>query len=383
METILALGGRTSSPRNDARQPRLVRFDQWTIVLGSIICIFGLLLQARAATSLTLAWDPSGASGIAAYRLHYGTSSQSYSQTRDLGNTTTTTVSNLLPGQTYYFAVTDYNTAGVESIYSNEVSFTATVPIANGSGVAKDFNNDGKADLIWENTSNGACVIWNLNNGVVVPNATIALPTLAPGWQIAAVGDFLGNGQSDLVLENTIDGSHCIWVMNKGVYVYTIALPTLAGGWHVAGAGDFNGDGYADLVWENTTSGDRTIWMLKNGVYLSSLALPAVDPSWHIVGVGDFLGNGQSDLVWENTVSGGRAIWILKNGVLDHGISLGTIPIVYHIAGVAGFNGNGKADLVWENTATGSRAIWFLNNGVYSSSGTLPSVPTTWHIVDH
>ena len=112
METILALGGRTSSPRNDARQPRLVRFDQWTIVLGSIICIFGLLLQARAATSLTLAWDPSGASGIAAYRLHYGTSSQSYSQTRDLGNTTTTTVSNLLPGQTYYFAVTDYNTAG-------------------------------------------------------------------------------------------------------------------------------------------------------------------------------------------------------------------------------------------------------------------------------
>src|SRR6266436_9320676 len=123
METILALGvRRTSPPQNDARQPRLVRLDKWIVVLGSLISLFGLLLQARAATSLILAWDPSGTSGIAGYRLHYGTSSQSYSQTRDLGNTTTTTVSNLLPGQTYYFAVTDYNTAGAESIYSNQVS---------------------------------------------------------------------------------------------------------------------------------------------------------------------------------------------------------------------------------------------------------------------
>jgi hypothetical protein len=136
-------------------------------------------------------------------------------------------------------------------------------------------------DLIWENTSNGACIIWNLNNGVVVPNATIALPTLGPGWQIAAVGDFLANRQSDLDLENTIDGSHCIWVMNKGVYVYTIALPTLAGGWHVVGAGDLNGDGYADLVWENTTSGDRTIWMLRNGILrVLQTSAATVKPIW-------------------------------------------------------------------------------------------------------
>jgi hypothetical protein len=253
--------------------------------------------------------------------------------------------------------------------------------IPRGSGIAKDFDGDGKADVILEDSVTGKRGVWHLNNGVYAWATYLA--SVNTQYHIAAVGDFLGNGQSDLVWENTINGSHSIWVMNDGIYVYTIALPTLAGGWHVVGAGDFNGDGYADLVWENTTSGHRAIWMLRNGVYSSSLVLPAVDPSWHIAGVGDFLGNGQSDLVWENTVRGGRAIWILNNGVLDHGISLGTVPIVYHIGGVADFNGNGKADLVWENTATGSRAIWFLNNGVYSSSGTLPSVPTTWHIVDH
>jgi kumamolisin len=253
--------------------------------------------------------------------------------------------------------------------------------IPRGSGIAKDFDGDGNADVILEDSVTGKRGVWHLHNGTFAWSTYLS--GVNPQYHIAAVGDFLGNGQSDLVLENAISGSHSIWVMNNGICVYTITLPTLAGGWHVVGAGDFNGDGYADLVWENTTTGERTIWMLRHGVYLSNLALPTADPSWHIAGVGDFLGNGQSDLVWENAITGGRAIWILNNGVLDYGINLGTVPTVYHIGGVADFNGDGKADLVWENTAAGSRAIWFLNNGVYSSSGTLPSAPTTWHIVNH
>ena len=253
--------------------------------------------------------------------------------------------------------------------------------IPSGSGIAKDFDGDGNADVVLEDSATGRRGVWHLNHGTFAWSNYLS--SASPQYHIAAVGDFLANGQSDLVWENTISGSHTIWVMNNGIFVYAITLATLAGGWHVVGAGDFNGDGYGDLVWENTSTGHRDIWMLRNGVYSSSLALPAADPSWHIAGVGDFLGNGQSDLVWENTISGGRAIWILNNGVFDYGINLGTVPTVYHIGGVADFNGDGKADLVWENTAAGTRAIWFLNNGVYSSSGSLPTVPTNWHIVDH
>src|SRR6266403_1896926 len=62
MDSILATAGRLITP---PRQPRPGRLDQWTVVLGSIISLFGLLLQAQAATSVTLAWR---ASGIAGYR---------------------------------------------------------------------------------------------------------------------------------------------------------------------------------------------------------------------------------------------------------------------------------------------------------------------------
>jgi hypothetical protein len=46
-----------------------------------------------------------------------------YTQSTDLGKTTTFTVSNLIRGITYYSVVTAYNSAGVESPPSNEVSY--------------------------------------------------------------------------------------------------------------------------------------------------------------------------------------------------------------------------------------------------------------------
>ena len=80
--------------------------------------------------SVTLAWDANDSTGDPAtntvgYRLYMGTSSGSYSQTTNLGNTTTATVSSLNPGSTYYFAATALNAAGVESPISEEISYVA------------------------------------------------------------------------------------------------------------------------------------------------------------------------------------------------------------------------------------------------------------------
>jgi hypothetical protein len=247
--------------------------------------------------------------------------------------------------------------------------------------IAKDFNFDGYADLVWENATTGGRVIWLLVKGTY--SYEINLPTVAPNWHIAGVGDFLGNGQSDLVWEDMATGKHTIWILKNGVFQYSISLPTVPAPWHIAGAGDFNGDGFADLVWENSTTGRRAIWTLQSGVYSSTINLPTVAPNWHIAGVGDFLGNGQSDLVWEDMATGKHTIWILQNGVFQNSISLPVVPAPWHIAGAGDFNGDGFADLVWENSVTGGRVIWLLANGAYSSAINLPTVSPVWQIVDH
>ena len=101
---------------------------QIRILLIWVLSFAALLTPALASQSVTLAWDPSPDADITGYRLKYGTSSGSYTQSLQVGNTTTATVPNLTAGATYFFAVTAFNSASMESAPSNEVTF---IVIAN------------------------------------------------------------------------------------------------------------------------------------------------------------------------------------------------------------------------------------------------------------
>jgi hypothetical protein len=75
-----------------------------------------------------LAWNASQTANVSGYRVHFGTTSGTYSSHVDCGNTTTCDVT-VTAGPTYYFAVTayfvapgasGYTTGALESGYSNE-----------------------------------------------------------------------------------------------------------------------------------------------------------------------------------------------------------------------------------------------------------------------
>ena len=67
--------------------------------------------------------DGSPIKNLAGYRIHYGTASAEYTQTIALANAGLTRyVVDNLPSGTYYFAITAYNSLGVESLPSGEIS---------------------------------------------------------------------------------------------------------------------------------------------------------------------------------------------------------------------------------------------------------------------
>jgi len=93
-------------------------------------------LTVTGSSTVTLAWDApttrvdgsslNPATDLSAYKLYYGTASQVYTQTVTVANPGTTTITQTLtlaPG-TYYFVVTDIDSAGQESGYSEEISKT-------------------------------------------------------------------------------------------------------------------------------------------------------------------------------------------------------------------------------------------------------------------
>ena len=128
-----------------------------------------------------LAWDPPDIStDVTGYMIHYGTASGTYSQAIDVGNTTGYTVSNLIDGKTYYFAVTAYNAVGYESVYSNEVS----IVMAPSQYLLVISNpGPGQGTVSGSGISCGTTCLAAYNAGTVVSLSAAAAPgSTFDGW---------------------------------------------------------------------------------------------------------------------------------------------------------------------------------------------------------
>ena len=95
----------------------------------AILAVLSAPVQALSAIvpptqSVTLAWDLSIDPTVVGYKIYYGVASRTYTSMVDVGNATSVTISGLVEGTTYFFAATAYNTLGLESDYSDELSYT-------------------------------------------------------------------------------------------------------------------------------------------------------------------------------------------------------------------------------------------------------------------
>jgi List-Bact-rpt repeat protein/fibronectin type III domain protein len=100
----------------------------------ALLCGVAACLQsaAFAVQSITLVWDPSTSAAVNGYNIYYGSASGSYTNKVIASNVTNATVSGLLEGATYYFAATAYDSSGLESDPSNEVSYSVPTGAVNG-----------------------------------------------------------------------------------------------------------------------------------------------------------------------------------------------------------------------------------------------------------
>ena len=143
---------------------------------------------------------------------------------------------------------------------------------------------------------------------------------------------------------------------------------------------DFNGDGQSDILWENSSTGQHLALFMNGTSPIGGADLGTVPTSWKIVGSGDFNADGNTDILWENSSTGQHVIELLNGTSFSSVADLGTLPTSWHIAGAADFNGDGNADILWEDTGTGDRFIWLMNGTSYSSVADLGIVPTEWDI---
>lgn len=94
----------------------------------------GLTLSTN---SSHLVWNPSTDPTVTGYNLYYGGASGNYTNMVNVGSATNFTVTGLSSYVTYYFVATTYNISGVQSPFSNEVSYTVPGPSNSPPAIAK------------------------------------------------------------------------------------------------------------------------------------------------------------------------------------------------------------------------------------------------------
>ncbi len=206
-------------------------------IIPLTILLIGLSLTVSFAYTVTLSWDANTESDLAGYKVYYGTSSRNYTETIDVGNTTTYQITGLSEG-TYYFAVTAYDTSGNESDYSEEVS--------------KSF--------IQENQSPSVSLTANPSVGVAPLSVDLYASANDPDGSITSYEwDFDGDGISDLT---TTNNSATFTFENPGSHTISVTVYDDRGGSSTAStavtvtnpSNDSDSDGISDSVEQNNNA---------------------------------------------------------------------------------------------------------------------------------
>ena len=213
----------------------LVRMRPISICSWSFCLAWLTLCGVANAATLTIAWNRNPEPDIAGYVVHWGTQSGVYTSSSNVGNVTTQQVTGLADGTVYYFVVKAYNTAGLMSGYSSEVSgqsgYSSEVSGQTSGGeppvdytntpadpagvIGADFNGDSRPDLIWQNASTWQVMVWYM--GGPQGNSRLGWNSLAStdvaGWSVVGAGDFNGDGKPDLVWQNDGTWEVVVWYM--------------------------------------------------------------------------------------------------------------------------------------------------------------------------
>lgn len=193
----------------------------------ALICLSALavLMPAHAQTgqSVSLGWQASTDPSVTGYNVYYGTASQNYTNEVSTGNATSVTISGLVPGTTYYFAGTSYNSQNQESAFTTEVSYTVPLPVTNEPPVITGMQSTNAAvigqNVTFSVSASGTSPLsyqWNCNSNAITSatNATLTLPNISQaqaGAYSVTVSDNTGATNSPAIL----------------LKVYPAATPTL------------------------------------------------------------------------------------------------------------------------------------------------------------
>ncbi|MFY2563263.1 FG-GAP repeat domain-containing protein [Corallococcus terminator] len=228
-------------------------------------------------------------------------------------------------------------------------------------GSVVSFNGGSDSDLLWRNQSTGSMLIWVMSGFSLASTAAIA--PISPSFVVQAASDFGGpTSDPDLVFHTPGSTGESIRFQSGFGVFGTTAIGSIlpAPGWYVAASGDFNLDGQTDLVLHNRTTGQFFYQYMSGPTPIGVSATLGRGLPWVIVGAADFDRDGRTDLLWRNINTGQNDILRMNNATIMGSIPLPGMSLDFYVGATADYTRDNIPDIVWHDPASGHVLIWRL-----------------------
>jgi len=140
---------------------------------------------------------------------------------------------------------------------------------------------DAVGDIFWRDSS-GNLAVWRVTSGGLA--STVSLGNVPLNWQIAGIGDFNADNNPDILFRDSNTGTLAIWFLNSSAQVQstaTVGTVPASSTWRIAQLGDYNGNGISDILWIDG-SGNLAIWFMNAASIASTASLGTVGTSWTV-----------------------------------------------------------------------------------------------------
>jgi hypothetical protein len=240
-----------------------------------------------------------------------------------------------------------------------------------------DFSGNGNSDLLWRNVTTGDVGVWLMSGSSVVSSAVVRNAPMT--WRIIGLADMNHDGKTDILWYDTVGGEYGVWYMN-GTSLLTAQTFKLPASYPVVLFGDLTNSGNVDAVEWSPSTGALLICQNQGGLNFAEAYYTVISPDWVLVGLADINGDGHKKLIWRSQSTGAVGAWYLNGFQFATSAVFGTVPLSWSLRGIGRFNGNNIDDFVWHNIQTGQVAIWNFNSAGQFSASYSETASSSWDI---
>jgi hypothetical protein len=187
------------------------------------------------------------------------------------------------------------------------------------------------SEMVWRNASSADLEGYTISNGEIT--GADHMGAVGLDCQTVTMGRF-GSAPDGLIMQSQSTGVLEVYDIQNNTITGASQLGTVGTDWKFSGLGNFNGDGTTDLLLRNDLTGGLQVYDIKDNKIVGTAFLGTIGTDWMFAGVGSVADDSSQNLLLRNTSGDLESYTIENNAIVDAVMAGHTDPAQTMVVGL-------------------------------------------------